>query len=52
MADPEKVIQCMLEADVLKRQNIYTVPENLEKLEEVKNNVFKRENPQDVYKVI
>lgn len=42
----------MLEADILKRQHIYDVPENLNHLEEVKNNVFKRENPQDTYKVI
>jgi hypothetical protein len=51
MDDPEKVIQCMFEADILKKQFKEFVPDDTNQLSSIIENIFKRQNPQDFYKI-
>ena len=61
MADPEKVLQCILEAQVMngddakkkdqvQRRNKYTLPNDAE-VQKI-TNVFKRQDPSEFYEVV
>ena len=45
MADPAKVITCMIEADILKKKYKEFVPEDSSRLGTMLENIFKREDP-------